>query len=117
MRHPRAGFTLVETLVALLILEFALLALVATSAVAARDLAAARLLDRARETARNRVERLAAGCPGAQAGTETLPAGLAEHWTVRAVGRERHIEDSVVVRGPRGAERSVVARTAVLCAG
>lgn len=116
MRRTPAGFTLVETLVALLIFEFAMLALVATSAVAARDLATARLLDRARETAGNRVERLALGCPAAQTGTATQPTGATEHWAVRAMGRERHIQDSVVFRVPRGAERSVVARTAVLCA-
>lgn len=116
MRYTRAGATLVETLVALLIFELAMLAVVAMTTVAARDLAATRLLERAREAARNRVERLAVGCPAAQAGMAAAPAGLTEHWAVRAEGRERHVQDSVVFRGPRGAERSVVARTTVLCA-
>ena len=116
MRHGPAGFTLVETLVALLIFEVAMLALIATSAVAARELAFARLLGRAHEAARNRVEHLAAGCPEAQTGTATQPQGLTEHWTVRVSGRERHIRDSIVFRVSRRGERSVVARAAVLCA-
>lgn len=116
MRRAPAGFTLVETLVALLIFEFAMLALIATSAVAARDLAAARRLDRAWEAAWNRVERLAPGCPAAQTGTATQPSGATEYWTVRASGRERHILDSVVFRASGGAQRAVVARTVVLCA-
>ena len=54
------GFTLIEVLIALVIFEFGMLALAATSAVAARDLGVANRRMKANAIARNRVELLRA---------------------------------------------------------
>jgi type II secretory pathway pseudopilin PulG len=112
----RTGFTLVESLVALVLLEFALLAVVATSAVAARELAEARRLERAHAAARTRVEVLAGtSCPSVVSMTVDSAAGMVEHWWVQAVGSQRLIVDSVVVALPRGRVARTVARAGVTC--
>lgn len=111
----RAGFTLIETLIALVLFQFAMLALTAAAAVAARDLAAARRVDQAHDLARNRVERLAKPCPAASAGTiDTGP--FVEHWRIEAIDRGRVISDSVVYLRRDGRAGFVVARAAMLCA-
>lgn len=111
----RAAFTLVETLVALLLFQFAMLALAAGAAIAARDLATARRVQQAHDTARNRVARLATvGCPVPTAGTAAIDA-LVEHWRIEAIDRRRFISDSVTFRKSSGREGFVVARGAVLC--
>ena len=112
----RRGFTLVETLVALLLLQIGLLAVVAVSAVAARDLAVARRTDRAQVLARNRLERLAGSpCPAVGRATLALPGGYEEHWRVDSVGGHRAISDSVTFALPRGRAGRVVLRGAALC--
>lgn len=110
-----AGFTLVETLVALVLFQFVMLALAAGAGVAARDLATARRADRAHDLARNRVERLATRCPSPSAGTVATNA-FVEHWRIDASDRRRLISDSVVYIHSDGRARFVVARRAVLCA-
>jgi Tfp pilus assembly protein PilV len=110
----RPAFTLVETLVALVIFQFAMLALAAGAAVAARDLGAARRVTTAHAMARNRVERLGAmSCP---AGQGTLRSGAyTEHWRVEQADDRRLIRDSVVFATPSGTVGFVVARGARLC--
>lgn len=115
--RPHTGFTLVEVLVALVLFEFAMLALSAVSATAARDLAAARVLERAGSVARNRVEQLSGGgCPPARAADTSLSGGLREHWRVEAAGPTRRISDSVTFAHPRGGTGFVIARAATVCA-
>lgn len=111
----RPAFTLIETLVALVLFQFAMLALTAAAAVAARDLATARRVDRAHDAARNRVERLASPCPDRSAGTIETDA-FVEHWRVEVIDRRRFVTDSVVYVQRDGREAFVVARAAVLCA-
>lgn len=114
VRH-RSGFTLIETLVALVLLQFGMLALAAGAAVAARDLAAAKRLRLAHGMARNRVEGLASlGCPPVGAGTLTTN-GFVEHWRVDPEGDRRLITDSVAFNRPNGHLAHVVARRAALC--
>lgn len=110
----RAGFTLIETLVALVLFQFVMLALAAGAAVAARDLAKVRRLDRAHDTARNRVERLASQCPDPSAGT-TETSAFEEHWRVEIIDRRRLVTDSVAYMSSDGRPGFVVARRAVLC--
>jgi len=113
----RNGFTLVETLVALVLFEFAMLALTAMSAVAARDLATARLRTQARAVATYRVESLrSTACGSAAKAARDSSAGLIEHWRVDVRGRGRDITDSVVFALPRGRRGTVVVRGAALCA-
>ena len=111
----RPAFTLVETLVALALFQFGMLALAAGVAVAARDLAAARRATTAHTMARNRVEWLAsASCPLSGVGTAETD-GYVEHWRVEAVDGRRLIRDSVVFPRPNGTRGFVVARAARWC--
>jgi Tfp pilus assembly protein PilV len=112
----RKAFTLIEVLVALVLFEVGMLALAATSAMAARDLAAANLSVRALAVARNRVELLrASGCPAPGAG-DVQAGGLKEFWRVDAAGPLRIISDSVDFRLPRARRGSHVRRAWTVCA-
>jgi prepilin-type N-terminal cleavage/methylation domain-containing protein len=81
-----AGFTLVEVLVALVLLAWGALALVAGSAAAVRAVAAAEAQDRATTAARDRLEQLAAReCSSIQPGTSVDSSlALRERWSVAA---------------------------------
>lgn len=93
-----------------------MLALVATSAVAAQDLAAANRRVRAQSLAANRVEHLRAlACPAPVAGSAQWPGGLTEYWRVDAAGTRRIITDSVELLLPRGRRGSHVMQAHVLC--
>lgn len=111
----RRGFTLIEALVALVLFEIAALALVATTAVAARDLGIADRHARGHALAIDRVARLKVGaCAATTSGSRAHPGGLAEHWRVAAVGDLREISDSVELTLP-GRTGSVVVREWEIC--
>lgn len=115
MAHRR-GFTLVETIVALVLLQIAMFALAATAAVAARDLSDALARRRALAVARNRTDGLrATSCLSGGAGIQSLPGGMLEHWRVEATGVARAITDSVTVPLTRGHKTAAVSRAWVLC--
>ena len=115
---PRAehGFTLVEVLVALVVVTVGLLGVAGASALALRASSAA-LRERATVTRmRTRLALLsAAGCASAAGGHLSLPAGLEDRWTVDpAVNGVRLVE----LRGEwddLDRRRSVVLRSALLC--
>jgi Tfp pilus assembly protein PilV len=110
------GFTLIEAIVALVLFEIAALALVATTAVAARDLAMADRHARGFALASDRVARLRGGaCAATSAGTELHANGLREHWRVDAMGTLRAIADSVELPAPAGAAGAVVVRAWEAC--
>ena len=103
----RNGFTLVETIVALVILQFAILALGAAIGVAARDLAFARHSAMANTLARNRVASLRTN-PCVAPGSRTGATGIfLERGHVMADGPRRTIVDSVFF--PRAGNRQGVA--------
>ena len=111
----RAGFTLVETIVALVLLQVAMLALAAGAAVAAREVAHARRIRVARMTAGNRVDELASSsCPAPVTGA-AAGHGFVEHWRVDAQGDRRLISDSVVIARRNGTFIALVARRTTLC--
>lgn len=115
MPHRR-GFTLVETLVALALLQIAMFALAGTAAVAARDLSDSLTRRKALTVARNRADQLrASACIAGGAGVEPLAGGMVEHWRVDAAGVTRAITDSVTVALTRGRAASVVSRAWVVC--
>lgn len=112
MRH---GFTLVETIVALVLVQFGLLAVAATSAIAVRDMAVAARATRAREAARERVEQLRnTACSGPVAGSRAT-TGFVEHWRVTADSALATIRDSVDYPLPRARRAHVVVAEKVLC--
>lgn len=112
----RPGFTLIESLIALVLFQIAMLALAATCAVAARDLGAANRHSRAQAVAEWRLASLrATACTSPAPGSRDLSGGLTEHWSVAAEGDVRVVTDSVVLIGRRGRETSVVARGWMLC--
>ena len=112
----RRGFTLVETLVALVLVQFGLLAVAAASALAARELAVATRAARARDVARERIELLRPGACAADAAGSRVTLELAEHWSVRGTAAYRVVRDSVAYRLPAGREGRLVFEQIVLCA-
>jgi len=116
MRRMRNGFSLVEALVALALFQIAMLALAATTIVAARDLGAAARRGRAVSLAASRVEQLritACRQAGAVSGGSEA-AGYREHWRIAGVAT-RLLTDSVEFVLPTGRMSYVVARAELLC--
>lgn len=115
MRIPRDGFTLVEVLIAVVLIDVGLLALAAGSAVLIRQTAEMRARNGAVRAAANRLQRLGATSCVATAGTAAGAFGIREHWSVdvRADGT-RDLRDSVSYETPTG-DRAVVLRTRLPC--
>jgi prepilin-type N-terminal cleavage/methylation domain-containing protein len=111
----RPAFTLVETLVALVLFGIGMLAVAASGAYAARELAAARATAAARLLARNRVETLRAVACGPDITGYDSTHARSERWTVRAEGASGSIIDNVDYALPRGGRGRIVIRAAVLC--
>ena len=111
----RRGFTLIETLVALILLEIGMLALAATSAVAARDLAIAHRRTRAQTLARNQLELLRANPCAATGGVTLLPDGYEIRWTVESTGQRRGLTVLVLFALPGGRPHTITLRSATAC--
>jgi Tfp pilus assembly protein PilV len=112
--RPRRGATLIELLVALLLLDLALLSLASISAVAARRIGEARRMRRSVAAAGNRVESFAARpCATMAGGSAILERGMTESWTVRAIPGAAEAADSVQIRSLPGA--NVVLRVRLPC--
>ncbi|HSQ29264.1 MAG TPA: hypothetical protein VLN49_05405 [Gemmatimonadaceae bacterium] len=116
--HPRLGsrhaFTLVELLVALLLVEVGLLALTGTTGVLIRQRTAVRTRAAAIRAASNRIQLLAAGPCEAASGAASEANNIRELWDVRLVPNAvRELRDSVIY-GVDSA-RSIVLRTRLPC--
>jgi Tfp pilus assembly protein PilV len=112
--RARRGATLIELLVALLLLDMALLSLAAISALAARRIGEAGRLSRSVAAATNRLERLMAGpCSAMTGGSTTLEPSVLESWRVREVPGGAEASDSVDIQ-PRPATQ-VVLRVRMPC--
>lgn len=123
MRRSRRGFTLVEVLVAILVLSVGIIPLVGTSAGVSRMIGRGRMETRAAQAASSRMEvlRLAAEAtsprcsdPAFASGGPASSGGMTESWLVPPAGTLRQIRVSVTystVRGPRAA----VLETALVC--
>lgn len=115
MKRSDSGFTLVEVLVAIVVLTIGLIALVGTSAMVTRMIARGKVETRVAQAASRRMEtlRLAAysTSPRCTAGTfanggPVTTGGLTESWTVPVAGKVRNVQVQVTyrtVRGPRTA--------------
>ena len=111
----RKGFTLVETIVALVLVQFGLLAVAATSALAMRDMAAASRAANARDVARERLETLrATACHEQTVGSRTTVAST-ERWRVAGDSAVRTIRDSVEYPLPAGRRGHFTLEEKVLC--
>jgi len=118
-RRPRKsssrGSTLVEVLVAIVLIEIGLLALTASSGVVIRELALARARVSALELARNRVETLASTPCTTSAGSSSPSTGFTEAWSATLIPvATRDIRDSVTFT-VRRVTRAVVLHTRTLC--
>jgi Tfp pilus assembly protein PilV len=110
MLKPRRGGSLIELLVALILLDLALLSLATVGAVTAKRLGDAGRRSRAARAATNRVERLAAlPCSAAAGGSATVERGMTESWIVQRVGQSMEVSDSIQIPS-RPPERVVVRR-------
>ena len=85
---PIAGYTLLETLVALLLFTIGGLALAGSSAVIGRELRTNAVRERATRIAANRLEILGAQCRNAAAGSE-LEQQIQSDWSVSVVDSAR----------------------------
>jgi Tfp pilus assembly protein PilV len=97
MLRARSAFTLVELLVATLLIDVALLALVASGALVVRQTNESHVRAAAVRAAVDRLETLAARFPCTTAGGQAIgPHAIRESWTVRRIGAaEREIVDTV----------------------
>lgn len=110
----RNGFTLVEVLVAVLFIDVAVLASVATSALVVRRQVELRAHIAASEAAANRIEMLALGACAGTSGSAAGPHGIVEQWSVTIAGGVRSMRDSVSFRAGRN-EKSVVLESRRRC--
>lgn len=123
MRRSRFGFTLIEVLVAILVLSVGIIALVGTSAGVTRMIGRGRMETHAAQAASSRMEalRLAADATsprcsdqGFASGGPVSSGGMTEAWQVAPAGTVRLIRVTVTyltLRGPR----AVVLETSLTC--
>jgi Tfp pilus assembly protein PilV len=90
----RLGFSLIELLVAVILIDVALLAIVQTTAVVVRRRNETRARSAAVSAAASRIEGLLASPCAAASGAASL-ASIAEAWSLQTLGQTREATDSV----------------------
>lgn len=111
----RPGFTLVELLVAVVLIEMGLLALVATGASLARQTTTTRARLAAINAASNRLQLLGALPCTTTIGSGSGPSGVVERWSADLLPNEtRELRDSVTFFA-MGSTHAVVLRTRLPC--
>lgn len=111
----RRGFTMIELLVAVVLIDVGLLGLVAASAVVVRANGDLRARSAATRAAANRVQALVASPCASASGSAAPAAGMRERWDVTLSPHHwREIRDSVAY-DVSGATRSFVLRTRATC--
>ena len=111
--RARPGFTLIEVVVAVVLIDVGLMSLVAGSAVLLRRITETRAESAARQAAANRLETLASQRCIATAGTSAAN-GLRESWSSELIDGTRELRDSATYSA-LGHTRSVTIRTRVPC--
>jgi Tfp pilus assembly protein PilV len=112
----RLGFSIVEVIVALMIVTVGLLGIAGATALALRNTLDATRRRDAAERAQSHLSLLvAAGCGRATSGRSTdVQRQLTEQWTVRSVGAFQQVTDSVTWVGASG-NGTFSLTTAALC--
>jgi type II secretion system protein I len=101
-RGSRAGFTLVELMVAMMIFTIGLLAMASTAAVVVRQMGDASNMGLAAAVAQNQMEQLYAGnCKVASSGTGTS-RGVSVSWSITPATRSAALGVTVTYRTRRG---------------
>jgi Tfp pilus assembly protein PilV len=94
--RARAGTTLIELIVSIMILTTGVLALASTAPVILRQMGGAQLQSLVGTTAHSRFEQMrAVPCGGLANGDAEGPSTITETWTVAALTRARLVRDSV----------------------
>lgn len=102
-RHDARGFTLVEMLVAIVVLTVGVLGLAGTSALITRQIGGGAVQSRAATIAASRFELLhASDCRNLASGTATA-RGITESWTVSNETRRVRVSTTVTLPTVRGA--------------
>ena len=113
-REPRRGFSLIELLVALVLVDVGLLALTGTTLAVVRQRAELRARDAAVRAASARLEWLGAGPCQPTSGSSAPRPLVVEHWDAQpGVNATRRLTDSVTF-GPGDAHAFVI-RTRLPC--
>lgn len=114
-RDREAGFTIIEVMVAMLIMTTGLLAVAAGSGSVFRMLGSGRrstlvsAVAQARlETLRREANRTAPRCTALSAGTATQIGGITERWLITTSGNTRIIREIVTQPTPRGTSTDTV---------
>lgn len=95
-KTSRSGFTLVEVLVAIILIEIGLLALTTATGIVIREITVARARTAVLEVARNRLEALASSPCTELAGSATDLNGNREDWSAHLLPvATREVRDSV----------------------
>jgi prepilin-type N-terminal cleavage/methylation domain-containing protein len=113
---PAGGYTLIEVVVALLILTVGALALAASSAVVAQSMAMNALRERAGRLASSRIEVIKSQCRIAATGRETVWQFESSWVVARAESSRVSVTESVTYFSPRGS-RTDTYRATIWCPG
>ena len=123
MNRPSSGFTLVEVLVAIVVLGIGIVALVGSSAMVTRMIGRGKVETRAAQVASRRLEtlRLAAystsprcTAAGFATGGPVTTSGVTESWVVPAAGKVRSVQVNVTYRTVQGS-RTASLQTRIEC--
>jgi prepilin-type N-terminal cleavage/methylation domain-containing protein len=123
VKRSTSGFTLVEVLVAIVVLAIGIIALVGSSAMVTRMIGRGKVETRVAQAASHRIEalRLAAHStsPRCTAGAfanggPVTTNGITESWTVPAAGKVRAVQVNVTYRTVRGT-RTASLQTRIEC--
>ena len=114
IRHVRRGFTLIELMVAIVVLTIGLLGLASSAAVVTRQIGGGAQMSLAANMAQARFEALRSQDCATLVGGSATARGITEVWTVTAVTRAREVTDTVKFTTTRG-QSTHAYRTMIPC--
>lgn len=115
-RGSRGGFTLVELIVAMLMLTIGLLGLAGVGAVVLKQMKGGTYQTIAASIAQSRFEQMEGDACATIVGGSATVRGMSETWTVAALGiRARTVHDTVTFVGTKGTTKKVGIHTVLAC--